>query len=337
MMSRLVLVGMVAALGITVPTWPEIHGCMRSAHVWMAARLADLDASRSPSEDPPIIPPPPIRRTRSITPIDPDIRILTVADELNRAAQGLDLPAGVMVVRHRPTVEADTTPASMRQCRDSAVVPTPDILECARIRDVLETVERSSEEGGTAESPVASQRSKVPATVACVFSASATRLTAPSPASSHVLRGTVTLTVSKPRMEPIEPADDGATDVAGVLNRSAEGMDLAPENPKPVGAPAPAFTPIDPDACIQASIADELNQADEGLAIAHTSPIGEATREPASTSAPIAVAPPATVADRAAPPGPAPEFAQAMRLTREAFRAWMKVVANPAIVQVSAR
>ena len=45
MISRLVLVGVVGALGISVPTWPEVQEWMGAAHSWTAYQLAVWDAS----------------------------------------------------------------------------------------------------------------------------------------------------------------------------------------------------------------------------------------------------------------------------------------------------
>ena len=46
MMLRLVLVGMVAGLGVTIPSRPVGHGWLGSAERWANALLADWDSWR---------------------------------------------------------------------------------------------------------------------------------------------------------------------------------------------------------------------------------------------------------------------------------------------------
>ena len=125
MFSRLVLVGMVAALGITVPTRLEILGWIKAAHSWTASRLADWDSAKSSSDDgvivAPMLPQAPIGRNPdavtplptgilaavsgggtateslgsrsgpSFEPIVADDRASGPAHELNRRAEGLDI------------------------------------------------------------------------------------------------------------------------------------------------------------------------------------------------------------------------------------------------------
>jgi hypothetical protein len=124
MFSRLVLVGMVAALGITVPTRLEILGWIKAAHSWTASRLSDWDSAR-PSDDgvivAPVLPWTPIeRKPDAVTPLPTGIlvamsgggtaaesldyrpgpslgpivagdRASGLAHELNRRAEGLDI------------------------------------------------------------------------------------------------------------------------------------------------------------------------------------------------------------------------------------------------------
>ncbi len=50
MISRLVLVSMVAALGLSVPSWPEFERGFNSFRSWTTAHLAEWDTWR-PSKD----------------------------------------------------------------------------------------------------------------------------------------------------------------------------------------------------------------------------------------------------------------------------------------------
>src|SRR5262245_19091116 len=51
MISRLVLVGMVAALGISLPSWPECESGFTGAREWASAQLADWDTWRPREAD----------------------------------------------------------------------------------------------------------------------------------------------------------------------------------------------------------------------------------------------------------------------------------------------
>ena len=124
MMSRLVLVGMVAVLGISLPSRSENGGWFASARMWMIAQLAEWD-TYTPGEDEGFYvggsPYSPGRGVESVAtraaapatfepiPVNQDLGC-GIADELNRMAEGLEIPTKLaMIAESHP----DFGPASL--------------------------------------------------------------------------------------------------------------------------------------------------------------------------------------------------------------------------------
>jgi hypothetical protein len=333
MMTRLVLVGMVAALGITAPTWGQIQGWMGALHCWTASRLERWDTSRSHEADF-VVAVSPVRRPRpAFEPIEPDDKVSKVADELNRTSDGLDLrPESAHASRSR-VMAGTETPSAGRHRRASRREFGLDWREFEWMAEWRGNVEPPIADARPDEMPAAGRRSKamLDPPIACVFTASATMVT---PAHSVAASGVET----RERPPMIWPKADLARVLATAesrlaLERSrlAERIErLLPDRPA-VHPAGPAFEPIDPAMCVCTSLADELNADSDSNTIARAR-LGEAdghARESGSTGTPVR---PSAGGSR-----PSPEVAQAMRLTRDAVHAWVKVMSGPTAIQVSAR
>src|SRR5579885_1287476 len=70
--ARMVLVGLVAALGISVQAWTEIRLCLEAVHSWTATQLAAWDAPARNETWPIVVAPPPELRRPVREPIIPD-------------------------------------------------------------------------------------------------------------------------------------------------------------------------------------------------------------------------------------------------------------------------
>lgn len=322
MLPRLMMVGMVAALGITVPTRPEVRGCMRSIHSWTAYRLAALDGTTHGSHES-IVTIPWAERARPVfEAISPDLRTSSIADELNRTAEGLDLPGEAFLARTRPRGGHLSRESSLPAAADNGVVPTIDDLESKLMLELAEGLDRSGSEPGLTGASISSPVDLPAApTIVCAFTT--TRELSP-------VRRTSPAAAPKPEREIlvaglIEPPTEAVGDEAGALNQFAQGIDADLRDPVATTARRPDFVPIDPDRARPISVVDELNRLWEGIETPMT-----------GAAAPLAARP---VARAAAPRvmSPGPDLAQAVRLTSDAFRAWMKIVMRPAVVQVSAR
>jgi hypothetical protein len=314
MMTRLVLVGMVAALGITVPAWSELPGWMKAAHSWTAWQLAEWDRSAPSEVETIMMPPPPVRRVVAFETIVPDDRSSDIADALNRAAEGLNIPPEATIARRQPKHKGNTRVAPERTLAEYSGVPGIDSMEMKLMAELLGAAEPSHGDGQPAESIVTPRRSTamIPPIV-CVF----TRSVSPPPAvaiASPPIEAAPGLAETASTPAPVEPVADPTAEIFGTLQCFAEGID--PSQPAETVAALPdcVFEPIDPETTRNASLAAEVNQRAPGGSdrLAQAAPVADDVRTPA-------------------------DVAQALRLTREAVHAWMKVMTRPAIVHVSAR
>jgi hypothetical protein len=339
MMTRLVLVGMVAALGITIPSWPEIQGWIGALHSWTACRLEAWDASRRSEADPVASAVMAAWRLPTFEPIVPDDRASGVADELNRVSEGLDVRPEATVAKGRPYVKGTRSPATVRMRPEFPAMPAADSVEFKLIVELFHAVERPNGGAGPAEAQVSQGRRRKPidAPLVCAFTASSATVAPVNPVTASPVKVGSRLPTSRPKFDPIEPMAEADFDVAGVLNRFGEGIELPAAGRVATRGAKPAFVPIDPARTPCASLADELNRLSDGITIAPATPGEDDSRIPISLSSRTPV--PSTTANGARPsqPRPSPEVAQAMRLTRDAVHAWLKIVARPGLIQVSAR
>jgi hypothetical protein len=131
------------------------------------------------------------------------------------------------------------------------------------------------------------------------------------------------------RFEPIERPGDFVSGIADELNRLAEGTGIPAEPANPAN-PAPP-EPIVVAADCQSGIAYELNRASEGL----QSIPPDVSRIRPDQEVAFDVPP----ADPMRNQRPAAEIGleDAIRLTRDAARAWMNVLTGPTLVRMTAR
>ncbi len=364
MISRLVLVGVVGALGISVPTWPEVREWMGAVHSWTAWQLAAWDAcSRREVDSIAMVPTP--------RPLPAEIGLAAATDA--RAIRPAPLPAfepivvdrarmgpGVRIesqgrrARHRfgrrgcefgaeiaETRPSDASRKDSNEARRRDDLSRPlvaDALELKLMAALVQAAESADAPAFPITTPVAEGRCRVPASpLACVFtrSSSATRPAASdraiASASSPGPAGTTLPSVGRRSLNDTMPG------TGPKLDCFAEPFD----QPAPAVAVAtssrPAFDLIDPGTEPGAGLAEELNSASHGLAVELLAPILDHRDppEPSPRSAPIAH--PAAPVREVPRPVPAPHVAQALRLTGEAVHAWMNVLTGPAIVQVSVR
>jgi hypothetical protein len=369
MLTRLVLVGMVAALGITVPTRPEILGWIKTAHSWTASRLAEWDPCEPSQVDAIAVVPMPPRAPIEMNPdvaaaprpstvvagregrtavspregrpapaFEPIVVVdwaIGLADELNRAAEGLDIPVLPASDNHRATVEVQGLAGFVRKSTDFGLVLPADTVE-----QKLATLWFQAEEGpdGTGfptDSPLSGRRwgAAIPP-ISCRFSGPSTA-------------------------ERIAPTEDAVTGLADALNRLADRIDpsmwtaavavasewtlaiasAGPRLPSGGDRSTPAFVPIDPVTTMDSDLAHELNRASEGLAVVPDASVGEPCPKPESLvqQGPLPTPRVPVEGVGASHSDPPPDVGLALRLTREAAHAWMNVLTGPAGVRVSAR
>jgi len=338
MMTRLVLVGMVAALGITVPTWSEVGGCITSLHSWTACRLADWDTARSRCEETGVAARIVRRPIRVFEPIVPDDTSRDIAYGLNRMSEGLDALPEAIVVNRCPRHQGVRSPLVARMRAQSSRITTIDTMEEKLMTELVGAIEQLNDDVATTDQG-ATHRAKSPfdPPTVCVFTASPR---APAPVRAGAASADKPkwhARLSGPKIEVIEPLIDGSFNAASVLNRFGEGIELSVSGRLHADSPHAAFVSIDPTLTGIPSLADELNRLSEGV------PHGPhpAVVDRQSIQEPISRGTPGTtdIAEqvRPAPPIQSTEVALAMRLTRDALHAWMKVMAGPAFVQVSSR
>ena len=335
MMPRLVLVGLVATLGISVPTWCEVRGCIKAVHSWTARRLAALDHGSSRADESFAVVPP-RRPGPAFEPIVPEEGDASLAEELNRMAQGLEIPLEATIARRRAEPASRNAPAPA-PARHEPRVGTVESMELALLGDLLGAEGGAAGVGSTCGA-IASRRTKpVVPPIACVFTRSVAVEPAAGTEAEDRTRSGLRTEHPAPRFAPIEPSVDSGGDIAMALNRFAEGIDLDPAARGLAKRGKPAFEPIDPAAGRITSLGDELNLRSDGLnlVLVHSEANDSGRPAPAPGKSPIASVGahgrlPASIA-------PSSDVEHALRLTTDALHAWMKIVAGPAPVRISSR
>lgn len=213
MISRFVLVGLVAALGISIPTRSELASCVTALHEWTATGLAALDASGHRPLRPVLLAWVPERQRPVYAPIEPATSVVGIADELNRMADGVEVPppsahprrSGVPepLVGQPNFIPADTMEEKLvvELRRIVAEVPSPET-------PISPTIEKRHDRPARGESQ-------------CLFS-----------------RGVLSIATVAPQWEPIEAPAEFSADIATTLNRFAEGMDHRPAPRRPLATVA---------------------------------------------------------------------------------------------------
>lgn len=293
---RLILVGVVAGLGLTLPTGKQFEAWKVSAQTWMNARLAEWDepmpadesafvliaeptATAADASQPPLASetPAPEIRTESA-------HAETAAPEIPAASQpavptdlalGLDLPTAPM-----PIEETDPKPAPAGPSTTLGLDGAFDVAQHAVLSDF---------------------RRHQPATVA----------------TSNSEGPTATGTAARsPRFGPVELDENLYAGVAYALNHGADGLTVPPTDARP----SRGFEPLEVGNDLYTGVAYELNRKAEGL---DPSTAPETTR---LTLAQVGETKSLESADR---------LTHAVRLTREAMNAWANLLHGPAVVLIT--
>ncbi|MHB1556732.1 MAG: hypothetical protein ACYC61_04535 [Isosphaeraceae bacterium] len=356
MFPRIILVGIVAALGITLPTRPEMLGWVHAVHNWTTGLRAMMDGGRpfasemeteagtvagwpleasayetafavAPAAKESAVPTP----SPMWTPIRVEEQVSGLAHELNRRSEGLDLQVLPPAPRHAAVA------TNSRRGKDAGL---ERIVRTLLDRDLIDELARIGRDGASdgpevaVVDPVRRARS-----AGMVLECTLGHV----PSSPRSPRGIVAVPEVRPatpaRIEPIAPVEEKELGLAFALNRFGEAVDPAhPATWMSVVASAPArIVPVEaPDT----GLAHELNRAAEGLAQRAIGPAGDepAGREVGVPRAPAARAP---IGVGQANAEQTPSVGNAVRLTREAARAWMDVLrttgGGESAVRVSAR
>ena len=330
MLSRMILVGLVAVLGVSLPSRSESVGWLTSAHAWVIAQLAEWDTD-IPGEDLGLIvtevPDPSPREatpaeTRTNTkasvafeliPIDDDLDT-GLADELNRMAEGLDIPATTTAITEAPT--------------DFVAVPSSESIELKLVVELCRIAEASthSETPSSPSIPQPCETDSVPA-IDEIFADVSQVFAPPEPGLTASIQPEPPPTAARPEFEPIRPLVDLEPDTAAELNRFAEGIEIHAEDTAPGPVRIGTFEPIQVPADLESGIAYELNRASEGLEI-----VPPEVRALGDARPPIPGSEPADHSE-----GNHASLGKALSLTRDAALAWMNVLTGMTPVTMTAR
>ncbi|MFO0908530.1 MAG: hypothetical protein U0794_09235 [Isosphaeraceae bacterium] len=329
MALRVLLVGLVAGLGLSLPTGRQIATWRDSANAWVTARLAAWDAQMPAGDDAFVF----------VTDSAPtDIDAASVAPALVAAETPLpetpaitETPAtsptqassGAVVAstsENRPAESATICDLGREMAEDLAVPTEPTAFDDTELMpEPAPTPEPQPEPAPTpilATPAVALDASFDAAMMDVVASFTAdlsrpTPTTEPAPLLAEAAPAAPVAPV--PAYEPIAIDESFATDLACVLNRASEGLDIR--------RPAPArdeLIRVEDD--LANDVAYALNREAEGLTVFPKTIVSETKPTPEPTS------------ELAAPSN---RLSHAVRLTREAVFAWAKVLHAPAVVTIS--
>lgn len=373
MIARLVVVFMVGALGISVPAWTDIPATVKAAHSWTADQFAAWDGYRTRStgtiEWEPI--PEPSAWERPATRAAGTAELIAVvespsglADELNRASEGLEPLVAWAVERHEtPRPDTQSLQPAQSFLSDRSALP-PDTLEHIVAQLWHEAIDGANGEtevptamfeaaGEVRPSEIRATETIVMPTVMHVEAVEPGRAdrrgneaSRPRPAAMQPWRATLTLvgTSVGPGWTPLSlvedpPAVSASTHSGGVASESRDtierpgGVDagLAAGTEEPVARVAAA-----PEG--EAGVIDPLTAIESGLRV----DVSDGVVETAGNSRP---APPRADVPPRRPAYPVgivlararTDVGMALRLTGFGARAWLGVVSGISGLQVSAR
>ena len=294
MLSRMILVGLVAVLGVSLPSRSESGGWLTSAHEWVIARLAEWD-TYTPREDVFIVgetldsstgkatQAETCTNTTTSVPFEPiplgDLDI-ALADELYRMAEGLDIPATNIPIAESPT--------------DFVAVPPSDSIELKLVMEVCRIAEGSAH--ATKPSPrqrllSLTNRFRTRRSISCSRTARPcsrhrNRSRSPSlnsfPKPTQPLRSISCSRTARPcsrhrNRSRLRPGRNSSRSrhwctLRWIPPRSGIGSSRAsrfvPRRRRPRPVQTPTFEPITVPVDLESGIAYELNLASEGLEIA---------------------------------------------------------------------
>jgi hypothetical protein len=267
MILRLVLVGLVGALGVTLPSRMECEDWFESARVWASARLADWDTWRPRGAESISVARVPIPPRLDVT-LDEGRPMVSSGAKPDPAIpfQSPDRSVRRQIVR----VATGEKTAGTEGSPDSALIAFESIpadgsllaraaFELYRITEGLENQSSLMAVGATPPTvlaPVLSTDSvelKLVVEMCLMMERSELDGTVPAPA---ILRRSET--------DPFDPIyEENAEGYESSAERWAS--NVQPDSPR--GVAGPNFDPIDPPADLANRIADELNRLSEGMEI----------------------------------------------------------------------
>jgi hypothetical protein len=378
MISRLVLVGMVAALGLSIPNWPEFERGFNAFRSWTTAHLAEWD-SWQPNEDdaitvPEVLAPsrpetgpvvtsrvtmreqppalarnfehperagevPSDRRTngtgsslvaqqpsRTVIAFEPirvdDDLASSLADELNRLSEGLEIRQATQVnseTRTREVSIGSQVPATIHDLPSSALNMSVESRLALGLCQFVEVsrVDQARSDPTEASDPVVD-----------IFDENPEGYEPTEEGLASDVRQQP-IPTAEPSFELIEPCDELTDDLAWELNRLADGTTVAPEARTIQPPRQPTFEPIILAEDLDSGTAYELNRASEGLRIVPPEAGRAASQRESARSARGETRPVLETDDTT--------LRRAVRMTRDAARAWMDVLTGPTSDQMAFR
>jgi hypothetical protein len=283
MVSRLLLVGMVATLGVTLPSRSECEGWFSSVQSWASAQLADWDAWQPREGDPCPVAETPIRITFEAIPQPSDPRVIadgsqeTAGATLNRSSalirkEGARRLSGDGSMSGRPSPQIE--PIALEPI---AVAEDADTGVADQLNRESERLEIGQTRAGRTEVRVDSATVMPSAhpelrllTELCLIvekAGDAEKLIHPEVHSPRVIR-------------PSVPEDAVFERITNRLELFSEDLAASPPaNSLPVGSRV-TFDPIELPADLGIGIADELNRFAEGLAANANGPASKPAQAP---------------------------------------------------------
>lgn len=353
---RFILVGLVAGLGLTLPSLDRISSFGRSAHTWANARMAEWDASMPSDEGTFVVvseaSPVEVESTDTVeaTPAvtDPTTATTTLPNPeapaaTADAAPASNLPTSTQTVTEYLPIDSteltgglslptepmvlDQSPAPVAMAAVEVLTATQPPIDLDRAFEAAQ--ERTLADFGRDLTAIAAAAREAAALASAQESAAreAAKLKANQEAAiAAATREAAAITAATCEtgtgFEPIEIGENLYCGMAYHLNRGAEGLDT---KAGPVSSPAPVVveTPRTGPAFEPIEVADDLYS---GVAFAlnreaegQPSPVVEVATGKTEPREPVAVRKP---------------IFQAISLTREAVSAWAKVLHGPALVVI---
>jgi hypothetical protein len=341
MALRLVLVGVVASLGLSLPSGETLEAWTRSSQAWINARLAEWESRRTVDEGAFVF----VAKGD-----DPAPRTCPVADLAaeDHSANAL-MEEWISTALKAPTLTSTTTPTPVAETsKGMEIVNEPGECEGSRPPAPLSTSKLAEttppqhptwleidfqlwmESLELEESRVSEPAEPRPATVAL---ADAKQLDqAFNTAVDEMIASfrqdieTASKAAAQARAEELDKTFNAAVDEMIASFHQNQDQDRAPATvqaaePRMAHAASPAFEPMDVDDNYYRGVAYELNRASEGIVRPAPAPAPVVKTEAQSTTA-----------------GASPRdsrLATAVRLTREAVNAWASLLHGPAVVTIT--
>ncbi|MDG3006544.1 hypothetical protein [Paludisphaera mucosa] len=358
MTLRLVLVSLVAGLGLGLPAWPTIEGCVAGAQKWMNARLADMDVRRGDETQYVVI--------HDL--LTAEMKRAHAARQARRAGSRptIDAPAPARVATialPHPTSARNRAEMLARRSADLAASTPPAIpFGLPKLDDFLIAAQDSNPaEASPAPAPAPMFSAVRPDELAKLawssFEPTGAKLAA---TFAEGLREAAERDRTAQAFAAMGTAADLYFDGGFALEAKVETPTLpeaviaATPEPKAVAAPAPAepaplpgFEAMEQSASLYFAepIQDDSAPAPEALAATTPEPVAASATAaieavglamlPEDVFAPLDEQPIVATHAVAEVRTVAPDVNKAVRLTREALSAWVNVLTSPALVTVS--